>query len=243
MDKRHWTEGDLSLAKGNIVQHTIFHKEGENSPASNLRYIESYSHGSLVAGTRSLAHVNEGIQEVFFILNGTGILSTPYGEHSISEGDGILMPPGIEHTIINNGNITLEFLLVVESIGDKSVVKATKPLVRNYRESVMSINHWSYLGYRIFDGEDGFNELGYVGVVLIDPLRTGDNHSHGPDFDEVWYMWRGQVVHIVSQEVCIQREGTAISVCPCHPGHTIINVSNEQVYFVYFSSVNRNDSG
>ncbi len=240
MDKRHWKEGDLSLTHGNIVQRTIFRKEGDNSSESVLRYIDSYSHCSLETGTRSLAQINEGIQEVFFILNGSGILSTPNSEQALREGDGILMPPGIEYTINNDGPTPMEFLLVVESLSDESANRANKPLVRNYRESVMSINHWCYLGYRLFDQEDGFNELGYVGVVLIDPLRTGDNHGHGPDFDEVWYMWRGQAVHLVSQEVCIQSEGTTISVCPCDPGHTIINVTDEQIYLVYFSSVNRN---
>ena len=240
MNKRHWQESALSLTHGNIVQRTIFRKEGEKDSGAVLRYIDSFSRCSLEPGVNSLAHINEGIQEVFFVLSGSGKLSTSAGEQTIKEGDGILIPAGIEHTFTNDGATILELMLVVETLSNESAAGQNKPLIRNYRESALSIAHWCYLGHKIFDQEDGFDQISYVGVVIIDPLQNGDNHSHGPDYDEVWYMWRGQAIHLVGQEVCIQTEGTAISVSPCHPGHTLINVSAEPIYLFFFSGVNRN---
>jgi mannose-6-phosphate isomerase-like protein (cupin superfamily) len=184
--------------------------------------------------------VNEGIQEVFFVAGGSGQLSTDRGDWPLSEGDGALIPTGTEHVLRNDGNEPLELYIAVESVPASGSTGAAAPLVRNYRESDLLISHWSYLVHPIFGQRDGLVEMRDILVVSVDPHQTGDMHGHGPGMDEVWSMWKGEAVHVVGREVCVQEEGMSISVCPCEPGHSLINHTEEPAWLFYCCSVDRN---
>ena len=240
---RHWLDCPSSLTHGNMIQRVILTREDPEDPRKEgavLRVFDSLARAYLEPGVSSLPHINEGIQEIFFVASGSGKLVTPGQEQALREGDGIMIPPGVEHTFVNDGDSLLELLIVVEPIPEGTFLKNKAPLVRNYRESPLTISHWSYLVHPIFGQKDGLVELRDILVVLIDPLQTGDRHGHGPYMDEVWYMWRGQAVHVVSREVCVQPPGMAVSVCPSDPGHTLINPTEETIHLFYFCSLNRN---
>ena len=243
MDKRHWQEGSLSLTHGNIVQRTVFIREDPDDPGKEgavLRYIDHFSRGGLEAGVSSTPHTNEGIQEVFFVAGGSGKLVAAGQEQPFQEGDGMLIPPGVEHTFVNDGGMSLEFFMISESVPEGTVLPNETPLVRNYRESDLLVSHWSYLVHLIFGQQDGLVQMRDVLVASIDPLQTGDHHGHGPDMDEVWTMWKGQAVHVVGQEVCVQTPGMAVSVCPSDPGHSLINHTEESACLFYFCSQDYN---
>lgn len=240
MDRRHWQDGPLSLTNGNLVTRTIFTKEeNADSEGAVLRYIDRYARGFLEGGVSTVPQTNEGVQEVFFVADGFGLFVAAGEERRIGEGDGILVPPGVEYGFVNDGDDPMEFLIVSEAASDDRSSKL--PIVRNYRERPLLVSHWSYLVHPIFGQNDGLIELRDILVVLIDPLQTGDNHGHGPNMDEVWTMWKGQAVHVVGQEVCVQTLGTAISVCPSELGHTLINHTEEPCYLFYFCSIDRNN--
>jgi mannose-6-phosphate isomerase-like protein (cupin superfamily) len=241
MDRKHWRDGELSLSHGNIIQRSLFTKEGTGGDGARdavLRYLDSLAWGVLEAGVCTSAHVNEGTQEVFFVAGGTGKLTTPGGEWRLQEGDGALIPPGVEHVILNDGTDPLEFYIVVESVPAGG--GAAEILVRNYRESDLLVSHWSYLVHPIFGQQDGLVEMRDILVVRVDPQQTGDMHGHGPNMDEVWSMWKGASVHVVGREACVQDQGTSISVRPCDPGHSLINHTEQPAYLFYCCSIDRN---
>ena len=243
MDKRHWKDCSLSLTHGNIIQRTIFTKkdsDGSEPEEAVLRYIDHYARGWLETGVSSTPHTSEAFQEVFFVAGGSGKLVADGQERPFQEGDGMLIPPGVEHIFVNDGDAPLEFLMISESIPEGTVPQNETPLIRNYRESNLLVSHWSYLVHPIFGQQDGLVQMRDVLVVLIDPLLSGDGHGHGPDMDEVWTVWKGEAVHMVGKEACVQTPGTAVSVCPSHPGHTLINHTEEPVYLFYFCSQDYN---
>ena len=249
MDRRHWLDCPCSLTHGNVIQRMIFTKEDAASASKPedpkkegaiLRFIDSFSRGYLEPGTSSVPHINEGIQEVFFVAGGSGDLVSAGQKQRLKEGDGIIVPPGVEHTFVNEHEFPLELLIVVESVPEDVLPKNKAPLVRSYRESELLPSHWTYLVHSVFGQEDGLVHLRDVLVVGIEPMQTGDTHGHGPDMDEIWYMWKGQGVHVVGREVCVQTPGTAVSVCPSDPGHTLINHTEEPLQTFYFCSLDKN---
>lgn len=238
MDKRHWLDCPATLTHGNIIQRVIFARENPENPRREgaiLRFVDSFARGYLEPGVSSTPHVNQGIQEVFFVAGGAGKLVAANQEQPLAEGDAILMPPGVEHTFVNDGQVELEFLILVESVPRGFRPKQKKPLVRNYRESALGQGHWAYLVHEIFGRDDGLAQLHVVLLVRIEPLQTGDTHGHGPDMDEIWYAWKGQGVHVVSREVCVQTPGTAVSVSSSDPGHSLINHTEEPLQLFYFA--------
>lgn len=225
-----------------MVQRTIFTREGGEGAGSQgaiLRYIDRYARGFIEAGTSTEPQINEGVQDVCFIASGSGKLVADGQDYPFEEGDGILIPPSVEHMFVNDCDTPVEFFIATECVADAKVQNRS-PRIRNYRESQMFPSHWSYLVHRIFGQEDGLMRMRDVLVVLIDPLQTGDSHGHGSHMDEVWTMWKGEAVHVVSKEVCVQTPGTVVSVCPSDPGHTLINHTQEPCYLFYFCSLDYN---
>ena len=243
MDKRHWQETPLSLEYGNIIQHVIFEKEGtsETDPeGAILRYIDRFAHGTLEPGVSTRTEQNEQTQTVFFVSSGEGILGCNHEKRRIAEGDGILIPPGVAHSFSNEGSEPLHLLSAKEAAPNGPSTGNQDAIIRNYRDSELLTSHWHYLVHPIFGEADGLISMRDVLVVRLDPMTTGDNHGHGPNMDEVWYMWQGQCVHVVSREVCVQRQGTAVSVCPSDPGHSLINHTDQPAYLFYFCSKDLN---
>ena len=96
---RHWLDCPSSLTHGNMIQRVIFTREDPKNPGVEgavMRNIESFARAYLEPGVSSVAHVNEGIQETFFVVDGDGILVADDAEHPIREGNGIYVPPGCQ---------------------------------------------------------------------------------------------------------------------------------------------------
>ncbi|MBI2506127.1 MAG: cupin domain-containing protein [Candidatus Latescibacteria bacterium] len=237
MDKRHWIDCPATLTHGNIIQRVIFTRQDPQARQEGgvLRFIESFARAYLEPGVSSVPHVNEGIQEVFFVASGSGQLVAGAQKHGLREGDGVIMPPGVEHTFVNEGQEPLELLILVEAVPKGAKVKGRKPLVRNFAQNNMGQGHWSHLVHKVFDRNDGLLQMHAVLIVRIEAMQPADTHGHGADMDEVWYMWKGQGIHVVSQEVCVQTPGTAVSVCPSNPGHSLINHTCQPLQVFYFA--------
>jgi uncharacterized cupin superfamily protein len=57
-------------------------------------------------------HYHTGMEEVYYIINGTGVLRTPEGEKTVTEGDVIVFPANENgaHQLTNNSNEPLVYL-------------------------------------------------------------------------------------------------------------------------------------
>lgn len=241
MNKRHWMECPSTLTHGSIIQRVIFTKKDSENPCKDgavMNHIDSFARGYLEAGVSSTPHINEGIQEMFFVAGGSGRLVAGADNLAIKDGDGILMPVGIEHTFINDGNEPLELLILVETV-PPGFTPLTKPLIKNYRDSPLSQGHWTHLVHGLIYKTEGFAVINNTIIVQIEAMQTADNHGHPDTMDEIWYMWKGTGVHVVSKEVCIQTPGTAVSVAPSDPGHSLINHTTEPLQVFYFAHYGR----
>jgi uncharacterized cupin superfamily protein len=100
--------------------------------------------------------------------------------------------------------------------------------------------HWHHLSQCIFSQADGLTKLHNILVVRMEPMTAAEMHGHSSVMDEVWYMWKGSGVHVVSHEVCMHTPGMAVSAAPCDPGHMLINHTDtplQAFFFARFDSV------
>lgn len=238
MNKRHWLECVPSLTHGNIVQRVIFTQRGSKTPDEDgaiLNHVDSFSRGYLAAGETTTPHVNKGFQEIFFIASGSGSLIAAGKTYALGEGNGILIPPGVEHSFVNTNWSPLELLILVESVPAGPGVTNADILIRNYRQSPIVQAHWHHFSQSIFSQKDGLTKLHSILVVRMEPMSAAEMHGHESDMDEIWYMWKGAGMHVVSLDVYLQSPGIAIAVAPCNPGHMLINHTNEPLEAFYFA--------
>jgi len=77
-------------------------------------------------------------------------------------------------------------------------------------------------------------KLNSVLIVGIEPMQTADTHGHNNKTDEIWYMLKGNGLHILDGEVCRQKPGDVVPVAPS-TGHSLINDTDQPLQTFYFA--------
>lgn len=225
MQIRHWLQCPLTLTHGNIIKREIFSKKTPDTSANEgatLDHIDSFSRCYLESRIASVPATFENRQLIFYIVDGKGVFEVGDMEREVQEGDGIIVPPGLSHTLTNQLDVPLEFLILEEIISEEMELVRQEAIVRNYRETPLNQGHWTHLVHPLFGVDDGLIKTHAILVVRIEAMQTPDTHGHDSNIDEVWYMLKGNGIHIVSQNVYRQRPGDAVSVAPSNPGHSLI---------------------
>ena len=235
---RNWMNCPSSFSHGNIIVRTILTKEDPQAPGKEgavLRHIESFSRTYLEPLVSSVPTAHENIQEVFYIVSGKGTVEVGDIKRGVREGDGILVPPGLTHSFVNEQeDEPLEMLILVEKAPEGAEVRKD-PLIRNYRENPLGQGHWTHLVHPLFVRNDGLTMLHNVLIVRIEAMQTPDQHGHGENTDEIWYMLKGSGVHVMGRDVCVQKPGDAVACYPSALVHSLINHTEEPLQIFYFA--------
>lgn len=71
---------------------------------------QSLAEAILPPGAATDEHYHPKTEEIYYLLEGTGLMRIEEDERYVKPGDAIAIPPGKRHTIQNNGDIPLRFL-------------------------------------------------------------------------------------------------------------------------------------
>lgn len=233
---RNWKQSPTSVSHGSIIQREILSKIDPNDPFKEgavMKHIDSFCRAYLEPLCSSEETSHDDIQEIFYIVSGEGSFIIDDEEYFVGEGDAVLIPPKVSHLLENTILEPLEFLILVESVPDGAETRK-EPLFRNYRESPIGQGHWNHLVHKLYDGNDGLFKINSVLIVGIEPMQTADTHGHNDKTDEIWYMIRGNGIHVVNRDVCRQMPGDAVPVAPSI-GHSLINDTDEPLQTFYFA--------
>lgn len=91
----------------------IFHP---HNTLNGIRY--SISHSTVSPGKKSLLHKMK-TSEVYYILDGKGVLHIDDESHQVSKDQAIYIPPHSKQYIENTGKLELKFLCIVDPAWSK----------------------------------------------------------------------------------------------------------------------------
>ncbi len=74
--------------------------------------IQGMTYGWLPVGNKYAWHNHENIDEIMYVIKGTGIVKDKDGEYEYQEGDTFMYPADVFHEIYNNGDIESEYVFV-----------------------------------------------------------------------------------------------------------------------------------
>ena len=100
----------------NIEQVEVFTtKDGSEirellAPRNSCIQKQSLAEARLKPGQATDPHFHPITEEIYYILEGTGVMTIGDETKDVGPGDAIAIAPGAVHTIVNNGNIVLKFL-------------------------------------------------------------------------------------------------------------------------------------
>jgi mannose-6-phosphate isomerase-like protein (cupin superfamily) len=80
------------------------------SPSNSSLKNQSVAEAILKPGLVTKGHYHKSSEEIYYILNGKGLMYIEHNESEISIGDTIVIPPGKTHKVRNTGDEDLVFL-------------------------------------------------------------------------------------------------------------------------------------
>lgn len=233
---RNWIKCPSRVTHGYMIERVILTKKDPADPGKEgavMTHIDSFSRAYLESRCSSVSTAHNDIQEVFYIVSGEGFFTAGNKDRFVREGDCAIIPPGVSHSLKNNSEEPLEFLILVESVPE-GVETLKEAIFKNYRESPIGKGHWNHLVHTLFGKDSGLVKLNSVLVVSMEPMQVADTHGHNVQTDEIWYMLKGNGLHVVNQEVWRQKPGDAIPVAPS-TGHCLINDTDKPLQIFYFA--------
>lgn len=81
----------------------------EQSPSKR---IQGLTHGWLPAGSTFAMHDHDGIEEIMYVMDGTGTVRDNDGEYDYTKGDVFIFPTNTMHEIINPTNQINQFIFM-----------------------------------------------------------------------------------------------------------------------------------
>lgn len=70
----------------------------------------------LEPGRRIQPHYHTGVEEIYYVLSGYGLMTIGEEQKEISRGDVVYIPPLAPHTLVNTAEVPLRFITVTVNI-------------------------------------------------------------------------------------------------------------------------------
>lgn len=211
-------------------------------PGAVLKYMKSYNHGRIDAGSKTQKVSHDKEQVFFFILKGKGRVVAGDKTAELAEGTGVFIPAGLEYQFFNDcTEYSMEAIVVAEEITD-DFEPAKEMATGSYHDSQPRPGmHWAHIGRGIFqDGRPKFqNPVGFA-HVSVDAHDMAQPHMHGPGVEEVWCQIKGDSLLMFGNQLRVQEVGMAFLIPPTFKiPHSSINHTDEPMQWLYMG--NRHD--
>ena len=237
-----WHNSTSRKTHGSLDEQDIFTRGDPQSPTKKgavLRYLNSYTYGTLAPHASTKATRLEGQQEIYFVKSGRGTATAGGQTVDLFPNIAVLMPSNLEFTLKNIGDQPLSMYLINEPT-PAGFRPNSMMLVRDENKIPItsSDGHWAHIVKTLFVTADGLATLQSVLTVTLDPLTMGKPHvvDHD-DIEEIWTALDGTSLAFVGNQLRRQTVGMSFYHIPDNktPHTNIDQNENDQVRFLYIA--------
>jgi mannose-6-phosphate isomerase-like protein (cupin superfamily) len=247
-----WRQSMPRHAYGSLVLRDILTR-GDNyappQPGAILQAVNYLSYGRLAAHNATIPTRLEREQNVFYVVGGSGEISAGGKTAALHKDVAVFVPEDLKFTMTNTGDADLTMYVVSEPVPDRftpakamlvtdeTQVPVRTPMVASPYTLPGASGHWAHVVRDLFSKTDGLATIGDLITVTISPMTMGEPHPHNPGQEEIWTAIDGESLAFIGAELRIQRPGMAYMIRPDQSmTHSNINVGDESVKFLWFSS-------
>jgi mannose-6-phosphate isomerase-like protein (cupin superfamily) len=247
-----WHDSLPRLAYGSLVLRDILTKGDNLDPTQKGAVLESanfLSYGRLQARESTIPSQLQGVQEVYYILGGTGEITVGEKSFALHKDVAILMPADLSFVMKNTGEEALTMYVVNEPVpadfhpikqmlmADERTVPVRTPQVASPYTIPGASGHWAHIVRDLFNKNDGLATIGDIITVEINPITMGEPHPHQPGHEEIWAAIDGTSLAFIGTELRVQPPGVAYMLRPDGlMQHSNINSGDTPVKFLWFST-------
>jgi len=202
----------------------------------------SLAHVTMNPGNVSLLHEHWKMSEIYFVLNGEGVLY--YGNKKIraSKGMSMVIPPRTPHQLLNTGPVDLEHLVLAIPPFDQNDVYLVEG---NLETKESELRDESYnrnpqialdgaMVYELLSATEKTNLGIGLAVGFLPPKRNATLHFHRISA-EIYYILAGSGRVILDRERGKVQKGSVISIPPLAI-HGLQNTGDEKIEVLCVSS-------
>lgn len=250
-----WREAMPRHSHGGLVERDIL-TQGDPQTAIRrcavLAHTNNVSYATLAARGSIAPMRLQGQQEIFYVVAGTGSVTSAGVTSDLYDGVGVLVPPGVDFSMKNTGDQDLQMYIINERVPADFTPRKTV-LVRdeNLQPIRGTTGHWVHIVKNIFTPADGLATLRQTITVALDPMTIGEPHAHTVGSEEVWIQIKGKSLAFIGTQLRWQTPGVGYLAPPFAEytqdnvrngrsfPHSNINPGTEQVKFLYFQTAQR----
>jgi mannose-6-phosphate isomerase-like protein (cupin superfamily) len=237
---------------GSLVLRDILTKGDNFNPPQKGAVLQSanfLAYGELKAGDWTTPTSLKGNQEVYYILGGTGEITSGTKTSPLRKDTAVLMPEGLQFVMKNTGNEALTMYVIDEPVPanfhpikqmivtDERTVPVRTPLATSPYTLEGASGHWAHVVRDLFNKNDGMATVGDVITVEINPISMGEPHPHQPGHEEIWAAIDGTSDALIGSQLRVQTPGMAYMLRPDGlMEHSNINYGDKPVKFLWFST-------
>ncbi len=199
-----------------------------------LLFTEAVSYATLEPGAAATPSAMDGIQQVFYVHSGEGVITA--GEQSVPlrEGSSFIITPGLDFTLRAQGGDVLAMYVVSEKIPEGATVNESLYVTDGYQNPMFMKYHWANIDREIINSKNGMVAYRALTAVKLDAMTIAQPHSHREGVEEVWISLRGDTNVLIGKELRSFPAGTAYKVpATGQTAHANINASASPVNLMH----------
>ena len=237
---RSWKESMPRHTHGSLIERDILTTGDPANPPTRgavLKYVNRFSYATLDAHASTTPTTLDREQEIFYILSGSGTITTGTKTSELRAGIAVLMPAQLEFTIKNTGDVPLTMYLIAEPCPEGFRLNKDMLVVDENTTPVSSSTaHWVGIVKPLFNTNDGLGTLESILTCQFDPMTFFHPHSHGEGTEEVWVTITDDIYVLLGKQIRLQPPGTAYMIpTDGKTPHANFNVSDKMINMFYFA--------
>lgn len=175
-----------------------------------------------------------GIQQVFVVQSGTGVISVGDQRVELAKGMSFILSPGLDFKLTATGDKYMNFYVVSEKL-DGAAPKAGLTVIDNRNKPTVA-NAWVNQERDLITRGDGLVQYRAVTEAQMGPNALSRPYSVAADGEEIWIATEGDVDLLLGKQLFKLPAGTAFAVPPSGiTAQAKLNLTDKPASFLYIA--------
>ena len=243
---RSWKESSPVTLHGALIERDVFTRcngdpKNPDTRGAVFKTLRRFAHATLYPRIETTPVTPEGEQELFYVVDGEGVITGAGETRALYQGVAVLIPEGVTFFMENTGDRDLVMYHLVEPVHDgftpRDRIVWRDTSLEPYHTTTA---HWVNNNKWLIRQDEGLSDLKYFLTVTIQPGDFSQPHSHGEGVEEVWCPLDGKIHILLGKQLRLLEPGTAFMIPPDEKTpHAHFNISGKPVTFLYFGRFGR----
>lgn len=205
---------------GTLIERDMFtHTDGDpahpTDRGSVLKYLDRYTYATLFENDHTAPTTLTDTQELFYILEGKGVVKGGGKTYQLYPGVAFLVPKGLEFVMENTAGTPMNMYLVAEK-----VTPTFKPVSNivwrdvNKEPYHTTDAHWVNHNKWLIKQEEGLCKIDLILIVTVPPGTFAQPHCHDAGTEEIWAALDTPVPFMLGKQIRTMNAGEAYLIPP-----------------------------